>query len=125
MSGIRVMLIDDDLEFLEETREMFEEAGYEMLAISKVEGAVEAIAEFSPHILLLDMKMNGNGKKLTATLRENTGTEKLPVVIISAYMDEESERKFREELDVDDILEKPVNPLDLIATVERVVDGRI
>jgi len=123
MSDIRVMLIDDDIEFLEETREMFEEAGYEMRTSSTVDGAQETIADFSPDVLLLDMKMNGNGKKLTSTLRENESTRKLPVVIVSAYMDEESEKRLRGELEVDDILEKPVNPLDLIAAVERLTDG--
>lgn len=123
MSDIRVMLIDDDIEFLEETREMFEEAGYEMRTSSTVDGAQEKIADFSPDVLLLDMKMNGNGKKLTSTLRENESTRKIPVVIVSAYMDEESEKRLRGELEVDDILEKPVNPLDLIAAVERLTDG--
>ena len=70
MPGKKVMLIDDNKEFLEELQELLTLSGYEPLAFTDPVSALEAAPGIKPQIILLDLMMPGkNGFQLASEIR--------------------------------------------------------
>ncbi len=118
MDQASVMIIDDDEEFLEETAEMLGYAGYKTRTASEAAQALSSIFESPPDVVLLDIKMPINGLTLVRKLKEAEETAGIPIIVISGYLDREVLDDFERKTDVSDILEKPLNPLDLIKSIE-------
>ena len=113
-----IMIVDDDKECLEETAEMLKDAGYEIETHSTEQAALQAIHESAPDIILLDIKFADNGKKLAREIKMSGDITSIPIIVISGSLDEDTMEAFIEATGVDDVLEKPVNPLDIIASLE-------
>ncbi len=84
---------------------------------SDADGALQAIKEHRPDLILMDLHLPGlDGMRLTALIRQQPGLQLLPIVFLSG--DPDPERQF-EVLDsgADDYLSKPIRPRHLIAAV--------
>lgn len=106
----RVLIIDDTIAVAETHAAILRSAGMAVHVINDPLQAEQAIAEFSPELLLLDMYMPGcSGSELAAVLRQNPQHVSLPIVFISV------ERNIDKQLAAmmiggDDFLTKPVSP---------------
>lgn len=115
---MKVLIIDDDKEFLEETAEMIEAGGYSSRTADNAGDALDAAETFDPDLIILDLKMPGNGRALARHLREGERTRDIPIIIISGRIDDGDRDVLSGEMGITTFLEKPVNPLDLIAAIE-------
>ena len=57
MSNPRILLVDDDTQFLEATEYMLKYENYEVITAKNGEEAVKKYKETSPDIVLMDLKM--------------------------------------------------------------------
>ena len=112
-----VMIIDDDVEFLEEMAEMLDSAGYRTLTAPTTERAIARIEESAPDIILLDIRMEGDGIVLARKLKENVGTSRIPIVVVSGCIGDDDFDDVMEQTGVREILTKPVTPQDIIASI--------
>ncbi|HAJ57298.1 MAG TPA: hypothetical protein DCL35_05960 [Candidatus Omnitrophica bacterium] len=120
----KVMLIDDDKEFLEEMNEMLLLSGYEVVCIDDAKKAACATLEHEPDVILLDLKMpDKSGFEVADELRYLSGACGAPIIVMTAY--------FKDELQpllnlcgVRKCLKKPLHPLDVISQIEEAVAGR-
>ena len=127
MSRSKVFIVDDDDAFREETAEMLRQAGYAVGTVGNGSEALSRIEEERPDIIFLDFVMADNGNELARKLKSSAGTSDIPVILMSGR----SREKIAAALDdlsdqdiIEDFLEKPVNPLDLISAIEINIDGR-
>src|SRR5512143_395856 len=84
----RVLLVDDDEVNLLLTTHALREWGFEVVATSSGEGALDALAERVPDIVVLDALMPGlDGFQTCRILRKRPGLEALPVLMLTGLED--------------------------------------
>lgn len=87
---MRIMVIDDDLQVLQVTRDLLEHEGFDVIVRHQGLGATSAIRASRPDLVLLDLNMPAlSGESLVPLLRANEHSRSVPVLLYSAN-DEES-----------------------------------
>jgi DNA-binding response OmpR family regulator len=119
MDKKRVMIIDDDKEFLEELKDMLELSGYELVAVNDSGTAVEAAKKIKPAVVLLDLKMpQKNGFQIANELRYFSELARIPIIAMSAFY-KDSYKPLLEMCGIKKCLIKPFQPLDVISEIEK------
>jgi CheY-like chemotaxis protein len=110
----RILIIDDEDDIREVAALSLETvAGWDVVtANSGAQGLARAI-EHQPDAILLDVMMPGmDGPTTFRELRKNPATAKIPVVLLTAKVQSNDQRRFAD-LGVEAILLKPFDPLTL------------
>ena len=83
--GPTLIVCDDDPVALELVRNILEQRGYVVLAVSSGDAAVELAATRRPDAILLDLLMpDMDGWQTLAALKKRPGTRDIPVIVLSA-----------------------------------------
>ncbi len=118
MANKKVMIVDDDAEFLEELNETMSASGYEMISVNDSTTAVDIASRVKPDLIILDLKMPGkSGFQLAEEIRRLPELEKIPIIAMSAFFKEEY-AFLLSIFGIKKCLKKPFNPLDVITAVE-------
>lgn len=81
----RILLVDDDEQFLEMTAETLMDAGYEVYTARNGQEGIEAAEAHVPDLMLLDLMMPGvNGFEVVTRVRSNEATAHIPILIVTA-----------------------------------------
>jgi len=113
---MRLLVIDDSTVNNIILQSLLEDMGYEVNTALNAEDALKIINEFSPDLILLDLMMpEVSGFDLLKRFRK--AQISIPVVIISAFSDDEYKRKAKE-LGARDYLLKPVDKEILASSIE-------
>jgi len=84
--GQYILVVDDDDDFREALCEVLSEAGYPVAQAGDGEQALARVAEETPGIILLDLKMPGlDGWGVMERLRADPKATGIPILILSAY----------------------------------------
>jgi CheY-like chemotaxis protein len=85
---VRILAIDDEASFLALLRLNLEKTGhYVVRTESDPRRWREAVADFHPHLLILDMIMPGvDGRQILGSLRRSPETSRLPVIVLTAIL---------------------------------------
>ena len=85
-SNERILLVDDDLDFLEMAGRILADEGYEVAKARGPEEALSLIAAERPALVVTDLMMSAldAGFSLARALKGNPATSDLPVVVVSA-----------------------------------------
>src|SRR4030042_6155863 len=88
----KILLIDDDPDFVEATKVVLESQPYEVItALSGKEG-LEKVREQKPDLILLDIIMPGvDGFQVCQQLKKDRQLAKIPVIMITSFSE-----KYRE-----------------------------
>lgn len=85
---IRILLVDDEMSFTETMAFWFQSKGYSVMTASNGQIALDTIKKSPPDIVFLDINMPVmDGAETLKQLR--TFNKELPVIIISAYLDDQ------------------------------------
>ena len=120
----RIMIIDDDREFLEEINEMLKASGYNTILLSDSKKAVDKVCEYKPDVLLLDIKMEGaSGFKIADELRRIPEAKSIPFIGVTGFYTEDEHKLFMKMCGIKTVIIKPFRPLDIIVAIERAIGG--
>lgn len=113
MSGSLVLVADDDRDILELVRVRLERDGHRVVTAQNGEDALRTAVEERPQLAILDVMMpKMNGYDLTAALRRNTATSSIPVILLTARVEEaDVDRGVR--AGADDYVKKPFSTTEL------------
>jgi two-component system, OmpR family, KDP operon response regulator KdpE len=120
-----VLVADDDPDILALVRFRLERDGYEVLSAPDGEAALDLALARTPDLALLDVMMPRlDGYEVTRRLREHGPTTTIPIILLTARVQEpDVERGF--EAGADDYVTKPFDMEELLArmraTLRRVV----
>jgi DNA-binding response OmpR family regulator len=119
-----ILIADDDPDILELVAYRLERAGYEIVRASDGEEALQLATERVPDLAVLDVMMPKlTGYEVTARIREHEATNRIPVILLTARVQEaDVERGF--EAGADDYLRKPFSPQELRARVQAILGRR-
>jgi DNA-binding response OmpR family regulator len=119
-----VLVADDDEDILQLVSFRLERAGYTVVTAADGPQALAAAREHQPDLAVLDVMMPGlNGYEVTRRLRADPATQAIPVILLTARVQEaDVSRGF--EAGADDYLRKPFSPQELRSRVQAILARR-
>ena len=115
-----ILIIDDDPSVRDVLAEIVATFGYEAHQVDSAKDAVSTLSTRKIDLIFLDISMPEiTGDQLLGFIRKK-GFQ-TPVVVISAHIDEEVERRMRES-GISGMLEKPFEVADVIDQMEAALD---
>lgn len=122
MAKKKIMLIDDNKEFLEELVETLSLSGYEVLAVNDAATAFEAARAAKPDMVLLDLKMPGKtGFKVADEITHSAELKHIPIVAMTGHFTDLEYSLLINLCGIKKCLLKPFHPLDVIAQIENLL----
>ncbi len=119
MSKTRIMIVDDEVDLLAELKPLLERSGFQVVSASNGEQALELIATEQPGLIILDMIMPKlDGRDVLRRLRESGNWT--PVILLTK-VNTNVERVLSLQEGADDYLNKPFDPLELVARVQAIL----
>ncbi len=113
MAGRKILLIDDSEITLAMEKSVLEARGYDVQAASTLVEFEKLLKAFRPDLILTDIHMpEAKGTDICRTLKNEYGTQDIPIVLFSSLDDEELE-KLAAQVGADGFLSK-ANGLDAL-----------
>lgn len=117
-----ILVVDDNARLRNLWIEVLEDAGYAAVGSEDGLAAAELIRDLFPDLILLDLRMpRASGWDFLENIRANPKWRDIPVMIVSAHLDEGPAPVAGEGLNIVAALPKPVAVDDLLARVEAVI----
>jgi DNA-binding response OmpR family regulator len=119
-----ILIADDDPDILALVSFRLERAGYEIIQARDGEEAVRVALDRRPDLAILDVMMpRVDGYEATRRLRQHEETRRMPVILLTARVQEEDiARGF--DAGADDYVKKPFSPQELGSRVQAVLGRR-
>jgi len=117
----RILVVEDEADIAALVAYQLAHAGYQVRTASTGREALRALQSDPPDLVVLDLMLpEVSGIDVLRTLRTRKETERTPVVVLTARVDEEDRlRGF--ELGADDYITKPFSPKELVLRVKAVL----
>jgi PleD family two-component response regulator len=125
MAKKRVMVIDDEEDFLVMIKMILDHAGnYEVMTLSSAKFIVSKAREFKPDVILIDMLMpEVKGVDACSMLSKDDVGCRIPVIVVSALeKDDDKLRAFK--AGVVDYIVKPVTKALLVERIEKALKSK-
>ncbi|MDI6832050.1 MAG: response regulator [Actinomycetota bacterium] len=122
----KVLLVDDDRDFVESTRTLLEERFEVVVAYDGDQGIAKAREE-KPDLIILDVIMPvEDGFTAADEIARDDELKKIPLILLTSFgsrMTKETEipRSRGMEVSADDYIEKPVEPDELLERISRLI----
>lgn len=121
MSELKILIVDDEKPIRDMIRVALELAGFECLEADSSSAAMPIIVDDRPDIILLDWMMPEiTGIELLRRLRREDSTREVPVILLTAKIEEHNAVQGLE-AGADDYVTKPFSSKELIARIRAVV----
>lgn len=125
----RLLMIDDDPDFVAGLRSILEKAGYEVDVAYNPKDGFEVLENDPPDLLLLDIMMGrgAEGIMMARKIGKDPVLREIPILIITGIREQiaflfPGEPVHPRFVPVDEIVEKPVDPDFLLRRVEAMLD---
>ena len=120
----KIVVIEDDLTFLDLLRVHLASAGHEVLTAEDAALGLRAIIGHAPDLILLDLSVPYlDGFEMIRTLHDDPATRSIPVIVLTGRGDDETHARARK-LGAAQFLTKPVERNVLISAIETQLGSR-
>ena len=125
----KILLIDDDVDFVEATKTILESKPYEVIVAYEGEEGLQKAKKENPDLILLDIIMPvKDGFTAAEQLKKDPKLSKIPVIMLTSYSAKGAgtgiARGRGMALQAEDYVEKPVTPEELLRRVETYLKPR-
>jgi len=118
----KILLIDDDIDFVESTKIILESKPYEVVVAYEGDEGLRKAKEEKPDLILLDVIMPvKDGFTAAEQLKKDPELGKIPTLMLTSFAARRGETSIPVSrgmsLDVEDYIDKPIAPHDLLQKV--------
>ncbi len=123
----KILLVDDDPDFLEMHKAVLKNHGYEVLTATSSHEGLKKVRTDMPDLIILDLMMekHDSGFTFTKEIKNDPLFKKIPILIVTAVAEATGYRFSLEEdgywMKTDDFIDKPVMPDVLIGKIEKLI----
>lgn len=126
MAEARILLVDDDPDFVEATRTVLESVPYEVIVAYDGDEALAKVHQVRPDLILLDIIMpTQDGFHVCEKLKGDPQLQAIPVIMLTSLSQRISDTTYSVldgmMLEADDFIDKPVRPTELLARIARLL----
>ena len=135
--GSTILIVEDDADMAEAMRIILESKRYQVISASSKDEGLDKVRAKRPDLILLDIMMpdGTEGFHFVWELRRDPDAEvrDIPIIVVTALHDTTDLRFYPDQSDdtyqageylpVQEFVDKPVEPADLLSRVERVLSG--
>jgi len=125
MQSAKILVVDDDPDFVEIMRTILESSGYAVVSAANGQQALVEVRASHPDLILLDIMMSTvlDGLNVSEQLAQDPDARYMPVIMVSSIADTPHARLFpiEEQPHMDAWLSKPVDPAVLLAKVAELL----
>ena len=124
----KILLVDDDVDFVESTKIVLESAPYEVIVAYEGDEGLQKAREENPDLILLDIIMPvKDGFTAAEQLKKDPELSKIPVIMLTSFSSKGAgtgiPRGSGLSLAAEDYIEKPVTPEELLSRVKLYLKG--
>ena len=127
----KILIVDDDPDIVTAIGAVLEARDYEVVTARDGEEGLAKLKDERPDLMILDLLMpRMDGFAVCMQLKDPRWARyaNIPILILSSVREEASRRRYELEtglaLDVDDYVEKPINPSILLERMEKLLEKR-
>jgi len=118
MSGLRILIVEDEPSIAEVVELYLRRADYHVLVARDGRSALDALDKEMPDLVVLDIMLPGvDGLEIMRTIRQQS---EVPIILLTARRDE-VDRIAGLEMGADDYIVKPFSPQELVSRVRAVL----
>jgi two-component system sensor histidine kinase/response regulator len=123
-----LLVVDDDPDILDAITTILATQPYDIRTARDGVECVDQVREEIPDLIILDLLMpKKDGFAVVRELRENPKYGKIPILILTSVREDASRRRYELEtglaMDVQDYVEKPISPMDLLDRVKKLLES--
>lgn len=126
MTGKKILIVDDEPDFVAVLKENLELEGYEIeIAYNGVE-AIQKVKAGPPDAIVLDVMMpEMNGYEVCSELKNDDKYEDIPIVLLTAVAEHVSSTRYSHSsginMEADDFLSKPASPEEITESLKALL----
>ncbi|HVP91816.1 MAG TPA: response regulator [Terriglobales bacterium] len=126
----KILLVDDDLDFLEMHKAVLASHGYDVLTARSGQEGLERVRAEMPDMIILDLMMEKHdaGFSFSQKIKTDPLFKSIPILMVTSVAEATGYRFSLPEdgywMKTDDFLDKPVPPDVLIERVEKLLKDR-
>ena len=117
----KILIVDDEKDIVKMLDYNLKKEGFRTLSASDGEDALDMAIRERPALIILDLMLPGmDGLEVCKTLRKESKTTHIPIIMLTART-QETDKIVGLELGADDYVTKPFSPRELIARVKAIL----
>ena len=120
----KILLVDDDADFVEATKIILESKSYDVAVAHDGKEGLRKVETEQPNLIILDVMMPViDGYEVCAKLKSDPKYGHIPILLLTAVGEAIPATKYTKEmgmkLEADDYMPKPVESIELVKRVEN------
>jgi CheY-like chemotaxis protein len=119
----KILIVDDDPDFVEATRIVLEKHQYETISASNGDEGMQVIRQEKPDLIILDVIMSSilDGLNVSQQLQEDPECKDIPIVMVTSIANTDYAALFPtdEYVHISAFMTKPISPDQLLAQVKK------
>jgi two-component system alkaline phosphatase synthesis response regulator PhoP len=125
-----ILIVDDDPDILEGILTILESQPYRLATARDGKKCMEMVAQDIPDLLILDLLMpRMDGWGVIREMRSEPRYAGVPILVLTTVIEDASRRRYELEtgmaMDVQDYVQKPAKPAELIQRVGKLLRSRV
>ena len=121
----KILVVDDDPDFVETTRIVLEQAGYAVVSAASGDECIQVVGKEDPDLIILDVIMSSilDGLNVSQQLQEHPDHKDTPIVMVTSIANTDYAELFPtdEYVHIDAFMTKPVPPDQLLSQIKRLL----
>ena len=124
----KILIVDDDTDFVFFTKTVLEQTGYEVISAGTGNQGITMLARENPQLVILDVIMSSvlDGFTMSRRMAEDPTFKDIPIIMVTSIANTDYSTLFPadENVNINAFLTKPINPADLIGKVKEILSER-
>jgi len=127
----KILVVDDDPDIREAICAVLEAHSYQVITASDGEEGLDKLKEDRPDLMILDLlmpKMDGFSVLKELQDPRRSKYSKIPILVLSSVREDAGRRRYELEtgieLNIDDYVEKPIDPHTLIWRIQKLLEKK-
>jgi CheY-like chemotaxis protein len=121
----KILVVDDDPDFVETTRMVLESAGYHVISAADGDEGLRKARSEHPDVVILDviMKTVLDGLHMSQEMADSAGERDIPILMVTSIANSDYAALFPtdEYVHVNDFVTKPIAPQDLLKRIKALL----
>ncbi len=127
MPKAKILIVDDDPDFVEYLRIVLESAEYKVVSAGNSDQGMRTVIREKPDLVILDVIMSSilDGLNMSQQMADNPDLKHVPIVMVTSIANTDYLALFPtdESIHIDAFLTKPIAPAELLRQITRLVDS--